>query len=641
MNKIIKNIGIYAHVDAGKTTLTEQLLYHTGVIRSAGRVDDGNTHTDTMDLERERGISIMSAPISFMHAGEKINIIDTPGHVDFVAEVERSMLVLDAAILVISAKESVQSHTKLLFQALKRQKVPTLIFINKIDRMGVKLVDVFEDIDKLLTDRSLPLQTVTDEGARGAAVSDLFGIDHESLAERLALYDDAFFERYLSGELNRKMMEEVIRTLMSTCQVYPLLFGSAMHGVGISGCLEAIHKLMDAPAYNSEEALGGIVFKVQRNHVKTKESFIKLTTGHIGVRELIGEDKITKIEALIDGELVKVDRLYAGDIGIVQGLQHYPMGSSFGIDQTVTGEQLAKPTLKVKILPEKFSKRKQLLDALEILSEADPYLEFELNEFNDDIYLKLFGFVQMDIVYEMLLRRFDLSVTYKDPMTIYMETLKSQASYEVRMYEEGLPFHAAVGFRVSPLPIGSGIVYESLITTGYLKQTFQNAVEEGVFEFLDQGLLGWEITDMKVELISYMFSSVCSSPKDYRDLAPLVLFEAIRRAGTYLLWPISRFDLSVPLDKIGKSIADLSRMKATFDEPIIKDGNYLISGTVPIELSHNYALEVHAYTSGKGYFETKFSGYEPAPEWVVKEREKFKTDPSNRSTYLMSKSRVI
>jgi ribosomal protection tetracycline resistance protein len=643
LSETIKNIGIFAHVDAGKTTLTEQLLYQTGAIRHLGRVDHGNTQTDSLELERERGISIMSMPTSYTFKGQKVNIVDTPGHVDFVAEVERSMLVLDGAILVLSAREGVQSHTKLLFNALQRMQAPTLIFVNKIDRMGVDIDKVIHDIRTHLSRDICVLQAVTGEGSRRATVRDLELRPDDALIELLSRVNETILVDYLEGDaISRERLHRTLKMAVAVREVYPVLFGSALHGIGIQEMLDGINDLLPEFEPLDTRETSGIVFKVHRRHLKTlRESMIKLTAGHVELRGFIGEDKVTQLFRWNHGAVEPTDVLHAGDIGIVVGLHHLNVGDTFGQGTRHKGFSLGKPTLKVQVQAERPAQRRELLEALSLMTERDPYLSYELNEFNEDITINLFGYVQMEIVQEWLRRDYGIDVQLMDPMTIYMETPKQAAEAAVTMYEDGLPFHAAVGFRVEPLARGSGIEYVSEIPTGHLQQVFQNGVEDGVYAYLDQGLKGWELTDMKVSLISYQFNSVDGTPKDYRDLSPLVLFEALKKAGTKLLWPISEYRLSVPTTAMGRAISDLRRMKATMEEPVIDGEICRINGVVPLELSQNYELTVHQYTSGRGYYEGKFIGYEDAPPDIDKERPRFKLDPANRGTYLLGKLRAF
>lgn len=643
MSKIIKNIGIFAHVDAGKTTLTEQLLYHTGAIRHLGRVDHGNTQTDSLDLERERGISIISMPTSYTYKDQKVNIIDTPGHVDFVAEVERSMLVLDGAILVISAREGVQSHTKLLFNALKRMTVPTLLFVNKIDRMGVETEKVLTEIRTQLTPDICVLQTVVDEGSRQALVSERVLKPDDELIEILATVDEEILMGYLEGEeISSERLRRTLKIAVAKQAVYPLLFGSALNSIGVAEMLDEINQLLPAFEPLDADEPSGIVFKVTHLNVKTgRTCMIKLTAGQIKNREVVGQDKVTSVSRWYNGQVEPIKMLQAGEIGLVTGMNHWRVGDTFGQGTRHQGFSLGKPTLKVRVQTDRPTQRQDLLAALTVMADNDPYLSYELNEFNKDIYITLFGYVQMEIVEAMLKRDFGIDIQLDDPMTIYLETPQSLGEAEVQMHEDGLPFPAGVGFRIEPGSRGGGIEYISEIPTGHLKRTFQNGVEDGVNSCLDQGLWGWELTDMKISLISYDFSSVTSTPAAYRDVTPLVLFEALKKAKTKLLWPISEYQLSVPTSLMGKAMSDLQQMKATFEEPVIEADTCLITGRIPVDLSHNYELTVQQYTGGMGHYESKVIGYEDAPEDMVKERPRFKIDPANRGEYLLAKLRAI
>lgn len=351
MRELIKNIGILAHVDAGKTTLTEQLLYHTGAIRYLGRVDHGTTQTDGLELERERGISIISMPTSYNYKGQKINIVDTPGHVDFVAEVERSMLVLDSAILVVSAKEGVQSHTRLLFNALKRMEVPTLIFINKIDRLGVDLEKVIGQIRTSLSPHLCVMQTVTNAGSREAQVSNLPLQPTDELIERLSAVDESIMLDYLDEmPISAERLHCALQLAVAQRVVYPVLFGSALNSIGLPEVLDTINDLLPAFEPFDTNEVSGIVFKVYRRNLRTmRECMIKLTAGQVRLRGMIGEDRITSLSRWNHGAKEVVTELHAGDIGIVGGLHHLQVGDTFGKDVHHAGFSLGKPSLKVKV----------------------------------------------------------------------------------------------------------------------------------------------------------------------------------------------------------------------------------------------------------------------------------------------------
>lgn len=656
-------LGIFAHVDAGKTSITEQLLYCAGAIRAAGTVDQGNTHTDTLALERERGISIMAAPISFEYRGIKFNLIDTPGHTDFVAEVERSMAVLDGAILVISAKEGVQSHTRLLFSTLQRLGIPTIIFVNKIDRMGVDLDALMAQVRSELTPDVLPLQAVTNAGSCDCTLSTLFDESYHVLeearwqvAENLIALSQSLIET-LSPQLQQQLIEaqlsdSLLPWLKSRTEqgmIHPLLFGSAKLGLGIEACLEALSQLLPSFSLNPFNAAAplGYAFKVLRPHAKTREVFIKLYQGSIGIREALAGCCVTRIEALHQGERVVVDRLYAGDMGIISGLSTLRVGDLCDAHQVLSPDvlqqqPLPKPTsalrtplLSVRLMPAKPSERVALLDALGRLADQDPYLCYTLSPHDPGIQLQLFGVVQLEILTETLLREAQLEIHCDAPQPLYAETPLLATAVEIPIYKR-YSFAAGVGVRIEPLPLGSGLIIDSEVSLGDLRQTFQNGALEGLRSYLDQGLIGWPITDARILFTHSGFDSVSSTPKDFRDLAPLAVFEALKHSGTQLLWPMQRFELIVPEQAMSRAIADLAAMQS--DYQVVGPGR--LSGRVPIATSLNYAQHVQHFTEGQGLWATTFDGYAPAPTAHVAERPYYSVHPTATQAYLKAKGAI-
>ncbi|MBN2879898.1 MAG: TetM/TetW/TetO/TetS family tetracycline resistance ribosomal protection protein [Clostridia bacterium] len=638
--KNIKNIGIFAHVDAGKTTLTEQLLYNVGAIKAAGSVDKGSTQTDSNSIERERGISIYSMPASYDYKNQQINIIDTPGHVDFVAEVQRSMLVLDGAVLVISAREGVQSHTRLLFKSLKKMNVPTLIFINKIDRIGVNTAEVISSIEKQLTKDIFITQSVENEGTKEAIVNNLPLSTDDITIEKLSLCDETLLSDYLEDKvIDAQRLNKSLQRAVKTCCLYPVMFGSALKNIGVNNMLDSINDLLPIFKEPERSDLGGVVFKIFYTDGKIRNTVVRLTSGSIKKFDYIGEDKITSLYTWRHGRVQPVDYLSAGEIGYLINARHLNIGDTFGAEESCSLVDLGKPTLKAKISPTTISSRAALLSALTIMADCDPYLSYELSEFSDEIYLNMFGRIQMEIVEQTLLRDFNLDVHFDKPMTIYMETPISEAEASVRIFS--LPFAAGIALRIRPLPLGSGVVYRLDVQTDGMTKQYFAAIKDGVYSCLDQGLFGWEITDIEISLTDYQFNSVDSAPSEYRRLAPLVLFRAINEVKTRLLWPIHSFVISVPTVMMGRAINDLNIMKASIGTPEITGDNCTITGYVPAENINDYNLTVHEYTSGVGYFESQLSGYEYAPADITAERKKFKIDASNEKEYLMSLMSVV
>lgn len=639
----IKNIGIYAHVDAGKTTMTEHLLHRAGAIRHIGRVDHGDTQTDTMALERQRGISIQATPISFMFEETKVNLIDTPGHSDFIAEVERSMQVLDGAILVISAKEGVQSHTNLLFEALCNRQIPTIIFVNKIDRMGVDINQLLDDIKKNLTPKGLPLTQVAHAGDRSCSVGDVFSTSSENVLEFLADYNETYLQSYVDNVcVDIETMKETIITLAHEGTIYPILYGSALHNIGMEGLIKAIDCLIPAyPTGNQQEEPSGLVFKIKRNTNNQKQVYVRLYQGELHTRDYLRGHKVTQIEGLSSGKVIPVDTLTSGDIGILYGMEHLQVGDSFGKAMTHETIQLGTPTLKVQIKPVEDHKRKELLDALVFMSEEDPYLQYEISDIEQDIYLNIFGDIQLEIIRDRLYQEYQLNVLFEEPMTIYKETPVGIGEAVMYKYAKDHPFFATVGLRIEPLERGSGLVYHSEVTTGFLPRSFQNGIEDGIHHAFSQGLKGWALTDIRITLIKGEFCSVSSTPSDFRDVTPMVLLEAVHQAKTKLLWPILAFKLKIPQAMLGKAMSDLICKKAVFGQPEPMGPFYRIQGTIPAALCRKYELEVLSYTEGKGVWVTHFNGYDDAPKEVACHRKKTKVDPLNKGQYILHKRGVV
>ncbi len=639
---IIKNIGIYAHVDAGKTTITEHLLYNTGVIRAVGRVDSGNTQTDSMELERKRGISIQSAPVSFMLNNTKVNLIDTPGHSDFVAEVERSMNVLDGAILVISAREGVQSHTSLLFDALARMKIPTILFINKIDRIGVSISAVLKDIDTNLTKKALPIQRADIDLNQNCIVDKIFEYEKDAVLEFLADYDDTILSNLVNGaDTSKNYLNSRIIELAKHSEIYPILFGSALHSIGVEELITGIELLLPHSKTRESEVASGIVFKIKRNKNNERKIYVRLYEGRLNVRDYLNGEKITRIERLFDGKEKPDSNIESGDIGIIYGADNLKVGDCFGDVQDKLQANLGTPTVKVEISPANQNDRLALLNALTIISEEDPFLGYEISEIEKSIFLSIFGEIQMEIIQYRLQSEYGIEVLFKDAITIYKETPIGVGRAVMRKYAKGNPFYATVGLKVEPAPVGTGIEYVSKVPTGHLPQGFQNGIVDGINYAVTQGLQGWELNDIKITLIEGNYCSVNSTPADFRNLTPMVLLEAVDQAKTKLQWPLFAFKLKVPSYAIGKALSDLARMKAGFDSPVLSDNSYNIEGRIPADLCRKYDLEVRSYTEGKGIFITQFYRYEAAPAEIEATREKTKVDPLNKNMYILFKRRAF
>ncbi|GAU79532.1 translation factor GTPase family protein [Fusibacter sp. 3D3] len=625
MNQKMINIGIVAHVDAGKTTITEQFLYKSGVIRTLGRVDNGDTVTDSLSVEKAHGITVRTSTVSFDWKSTQINLLDTPGHMDFIAEVERSLSVLDGAILAISAKEGVQIQTRIIFEALVRLKMPTVIFINKVDRMGVDLEAVYHDIEEMLTSEIITLNKVDHTSQRDFNLMDCWQDSKEKikLMEFAALLDRELLEKYANGILLTQMeVEQTLIKAFMKLKVFPILHGSALHGRGIIELLDFITKWLSP---RKTESLYGRVYKIDRDRKGQRRCHVRLYGGQIKVREtckIKGNEQLLKVAqlgAFNGGKLHFVDQLSACEVGVIYSNQlkiedcivaDAPSQENLLHEELYNDKvNIASPLLKAAMVYEDLGQRKELLEALSQLTDEDPFLNYSINAKTDEIEVKIFGNVQREILESILQERFDIKVHISETVTIYKEKPLSEAEHTIYMYKEGNHLAATIGLKLEPLAIHSGFKFETRVSFGDLKKPFQNAVEEGVRAALSSGLEGWELTDLKVTFFYSEFNSVDSTPSDFRKLAPEVLKCALEKSGTMLLEPLLKFELKVPEENVGKAMSDILKMRGEVLETKCLQEVYSLKGIVPVDASKDYLMTLLNDTSGKGIFVTSFYGY--------------------------------
>lgn len=645
------NIGIVAHVDAGKTTTTENLLYYSGIIKEVGKVDSGNTQTDSMELERRRGITIKASAISFNWNGTKVNLIDTPGHVDFISEVERSLSVLDGAILVISAVEGIQSQTRILFNTLKTLNIPILIFINKLDRAGADCNKLLADIKKTMSDKIVRLQDVNSEGSKAVYIREVLELNtiNDDIIDVLSDLDESFLEAYVEGiAINKTDIQEKISFYSKQGSLYPVFCGAASIGLGVENLLDGICNFLPTAEQWSNGDLSALVFKIDRTDGNEKKVFVRLFGGKISVRDVVtvynkdSIEKVKKINILENGNLIEAQCISAGDIGVLYGLKSLQIGDIIGHPSSqMKNISIAIPTFRTTIVAINKEDTGKLFRALTLLTEEDPLLELEIDGIEKEIYLNLFGEVQMDILRSILEDSYGIKVKFSNLHTIYKETPKNVGDSIIRMWEKLNPFCATVGLKIEPIGRGEGLRYISNVSTGSLPKSFQNAIEEAVVKTAKQGLFGWEVTDINVTLICGEFFSPMSTPADFRNVTPMVFMEALNKAKTDLLEPLHEFELRVPIRVLSKAIQDLETMKATFDNPIVIDEEFLIKGLISVENSKEYKIKIAAYTEGKGMFITKFYGYKAIPFELGKSRQKTMYAPLNKKEYLLHKLNAI
>lgn len=641
----VRNIGIVAHVDAGKTTITENMLFLSGSIRTMGRVDDGTTQTDWLDVERERGISVRTAATLLKWNDISINLIDTPGHVDFSAEVERTLRVLDAAILVLSAVESVQAHSETLWKALREQKIPTLIFINKMDRIGADPDQVLRDVRHRLSLDTLPIQQIRGEGTREPFVYSLWEDSQATMKiyEFLAERDDVLCEKYLSGkEVSSLELNATLIRLTREGKVTPVFFGSAIHGVGIRELLDGVMEYLPGPTGDPNASVAGIVFKIERDPSMGKMAYVRLYNGRLENRDTVFNhtqglrEKITQIRKSFGSKFEDIGRLDAGDIGVVCGLSQARIDDILGTPDAVPGKTcIAHPLLKVQVLPAQESDYMALVAALQELTDEDPLLGMEWVKEEREIHIKIMGTIQTEVLASLLKSRFGLEVSFAKPSVIYKETPTCGGEGFVS-YTMPKPCWAVLRFSIEPGERGSGLIYSSEVREEKIHARYQHQVEQTLPKALEQGLYGWEVTDLRVKLIDGEHHMEHTHPLDFVVATPMGMMDGLVNTGTTLLEPILRFEISVPEEMGGRVLGDLIQLRGTFDSPTIFQGVFTVRGVIPVATSLDYPIKLSSMTAGRGKMKTQFAGYQECPLDLGMTTPYRGINPLDRAKYILS-----
>ncbi|MFK4314125.1 MULTISPECIES: tetracycline resistance ribosomal protection protein [unclassified Bacillus (in: firmicutes)] len=637
------NIGIVAHVDAGKTSLTERILYETNVIKEVGRVDSGNTQTDSMELERQRGITIKASVVSFFIDSLKVNVIDTPGHADFIAEVERSFRVLDGAILVISAVEGVQAQTKILMRTLQKLNIPTILFVNKIDRSGANTEKVVKQIKELLSNEASPFYSVENEGTKDARIIEYKS--YEDCIERLAPFNESLLESYVNNEiipdaLLRKELEKQIQQ----ANVFPIFFGSAMTGIGVTELLKNISALIPATKSAQDETLSGVVFKIERESSGEKIAYVRLFSGCLHVRKYVdiqrGEslphkEKIKKMCMFHNGDVVQSSTVQSGEFCKVWGLTNIKIGDIIGKrTDYIKDIHFAEPQMEAAIEAVPKERIHDLYAALMELCEEDPLIKVWKDNVHNELYIRLFGEVQKEVIETTLYEKYRLQVTFSNTRVVCIEKPIDLGNSVEVMGEKENPFYATIGFKVERGALNSGITYNLGVELGSLPLAFHKAIEDTVFQTLKQGLFGWEVTDIIVTLTHTGYASPVTTASDFRNLTPLVLMDALKQAKTCVFEPINEFELTVPEHAISTAMYKLAAIPATFAEPTLHNDSYHLTGSLPVAKTEDFKRMLHSFTEGEGIFITKPTGFTkltaPFPT-----RKRVDFNPLNRRDYFL------
>ncbi len=650
----IKNIGIFAHVDAGKTTLTEQMLYKCGAIRSPGSVDSGTAQTDWLQIERDRGLSVRCAQVSMSWRDYAVNLIDTPGHIDFSGEAERSLSVLDGVILVVSAVEGIQSYTENLWNAIRRAKLPCIIFVNKIDRAGSKYNSLCTELSEKLKGRFIPFAAPFGEESRECSVDypeDL----HSILSETAADFDDGIAQDFLEEkEISSERVTSVISKAVADCEIVPVLCGSAICGVGTDMLLDTVTDYLPSADKYQKDSLAALIFKIEHDKTMGKIAHVRMYGGELKSREaveissrtdrvIIGshseekpKEKISQIRKFNGQKYTDVGSVSAGDIGALCGLSSARAGDWIGERCGNEKFRLANPYFSVKVSPESPEKLTPLVSALRELSEEDPLLDCKWENSEREINISVTGKIQLEVISALLMERYGLKAYFSPPTVIYKET-PARAAYGFEAYTMPKPCWAVVHFLFEPLPRGSGIVYDGgKVPNNQLFYKYQTHIQQSFFRSVDQGLYGWEVTDFKATLVGGEHHTIHTHPLDFFVATPMAVMNGFANAGALLLEPYIRVRISADSDLLGRIISDITQMRGEFDSPVIDRTQMTIEASLPVASSLEYPMKLASMSSGRALFFSEFEGYRECPLELGATAKRRGINPLDRAQWILA-----
>ncbi|MDG4825897.1 TetM/TetW/TetO/TetS family tetracycline resistance ribosomal protection protein [Asanoa sp. WMMD1127] len=645
------NLGILAHVDAGKTSLTERLLHAAGVIEAPGSVDDGSTQTDSLALERQRGITIKSAVVSFPIDGVTVNLIDTPGHPDFIAEVERVLAVLDGAVLVVSAVEGVQPQTRVLTRALRRLGIPLLVFVNKVDRAGARPDAVVADLARRLGLTPQPMGTVRGAGARDATFHD----GAAGLVDLLAQRSDAVLRTFVDhGRVAAERLRAELAAQTAQGWIHPVYAGSAITGAGVAELMTGIRDLLPTATGDPAAPPSGAVFKVERGAAGERLAYVRMFDGTLTVRDKVqtgqAEAKVTGIDVFDGGARVTRPAVSAGRIAVVRGLTGVRVGDPVGTPRPGARRHFPPPSLETVVVPDRPGRAGALHAALTELAEQDPLINLRRDDVRDETSVSLYGEVQKEVIEATLADEYGLAVTFRESTTICVERVQGTGAAHELKHEA--PFLATVGLRVEPGPVDSGIAFRLGVELGSMPPAFFAAVEETVHEVLRAGPHGWQVVDCVVTMTHSGYyarqshahgtfdKSMSSTAGDFRNLTPLVLMAALRQARTAVHEPVHAFRLELPADLLGAVLPVLAKHGALPTGTQTTGATAVVEGDIPAARVHALETRLPSLTRGEGVLESAFDHYRPAPcPWP--ERPRTDHNPLDRREYLLHVQRRV
>lgn len=586
MGKIV--VGILAHADAGKTTLSEGMLYTSGAIRTMGRVDNRDAFLDTYALERERGITIFSKQAVFPLGTTQVTLLDTPGHVDFSPEMERTLQVLDYAILVISGADGVQGHTRTLWNLLRRYEIPTFVFVNKMDQEGTDAEVLLQELKNVLEEGCVDFSTKRDA---------------HFYEETAVCSEDALEEFLETGRLKKETLQE----LFLERQLFPCFFGSALRLEGVKEFLEQMQELIKVPAY--PETFGAKVFKIARDEAGNRLTYLKITGGSLKVKAVIEGQKVNQIRIYSGEKYEAVNEVEAGSICAVTGLSDTYPGEGLGAEQG-TYLPVLEPVLNYQVIPTEGDDPILLLPKLRELEEEEPQLHIVWEEALQEIHVQLMGEVQLEVLKTLIYERFGAEVEFGQGNILYKETI--QNTVEGVGHFEPLRHYAEVHLLLEPGEPGSGVQCMSVCSEDLLDRNWQRLILTHLMETEHRGVLtGAPITDIRITLVSGKAHLKHTEGGDFRQAVYRAVRQGLKQADSVLLEPYYEYRLELPSENVGRAMTDIERMHGTFGLPQTEADRTILTGMAPVSTMRDYQKEVHAYTRGNGTLQCTLKGYAP------------------------------
>lgn len=597
-----KTIGMFAHVDSGKTTLAEQLLYLTNSIRQCGRVDHQSSFLDHHDIEKKRGITVFAEQATFSYNGHDYYLIDTPGHIDFSTEMERSIQIMDYAILVISAVEGIQGHTETIWNLLKRYQIPIFIFINKIDREGTDLSTLLNEIEQKFKVDSIFIE----------ASEQIKELSLE-IIETVAQTDESLMSEYFEGNLERDYWIKALKVKIKQKKMIPVMAGSALKNIGIADFLSVLDELTETN-YSIQDSFSGRVYKIRYDEKGERVTFLKLLSGSLSVKDTFihqktqCQEKINQIRVYQGSKYESVSYVEAGQLVGVTGLCDFRIFDGIG-DLVERHSCELLPALSVTVLYDSSINPLEMLSYFRRLEDEDPSLGVVWNEETKQIQIQIMGIIQLDVLKNLMKERYHKDISFGRCEVIYLETIAD--SVIGRGHYEPLKHYAEVHLLIEAADRGCGVQFQSNCHIEQLPINYQNLIKQQVLERKIVGILtGSRVTDIKVTLLTGAAHPKHTSGGDFYEATSRAIRQGLEKANSIILEPYYDFKIEVDLSLMGKVITDIQKSAGTFESPVTRNDQCIIKGRVPVATFMDYPIEFLSYTKGLGKISLRVRGYD-------------------------------